>query len=307
MKHYVKFYSEETDPTDIAAYHMELWQEKKIDFVITSYPSVERLLKNQSIPCYWIGPTRMNILHTLEIMAERINTLYYKKTQTTCVTFKIVDFDSLKIVKLASYSLEFLLLELKKIVLQYCEQIEGFLVENTIGQYTIFTTRGIAENKMNELINTKDKLQIETKLPILVGVGHADTTYKAEQFATQAINHLHSSTNDQFAIMDEHGMLTQGSLEKQISYNTQSVDRAIIQLLEQTKVSTKVFYRLKAVVEEKNWLNFTAKDLAQALQMSERNAQRILAELVKVELVEVTGEEQRNTRGRTAKVYRITA
>lgn len=39
--------------------------------------------------------------------------------------------------------------------------------------------------------------------------------------------------------------------------------------------------------------------------MTERNAQRIVSELVKVELIEQVGEEKKPGRGRSTKIYKF--
>ena len=53
-----------------------------------------------------------------------------------------------------------------------------------------------------------------------------------------------------------------------------------------------------------HWKHFTTKDLATQLQMSERNAQRIVADLCNVDLARICGE-LRHTRGRPIKMYQL--
>lgn len=54
-----------------------------------------------------------------------------------------------------------------------------------------------------------------------------------------------------------------------------------------------------------HWKHFTTKDLATQLQMSERNAQRIVADLCNVDLARICGEELQHTRGRPIKMYQL--
>ena len=53
------------------------------------------------------------------------------------------------------------------------------------------------------------------------------------------------------------------------------------------------------------WSDFTTKELAANLQMGERNAQRIVAELCDIGLAECIGEESHYNRGRPIKIYRL--
>lgn len=300
------FYDEKTSIDEIFHFHYELWQQGKIDVAITSYPAVEQRLKEQNIPVYWSGPSKMNIYYSLQVILEKIKTKYYKDTQTTAIVFKIDQFDQLKIVQKASYDLEFLLLDLKKLILQCCKRLEGFLVENMNGQYTIFTTRGLAERHTANIEQTMQFITSKIGQPTYVGIGHANTAFNAEKYAIQAIQHIAGKKQAGIIVMRDDGTLIERTnLQQEIEYSSVNNDVELLKKLERTTISAKIYYRIQAVVQQLNWSSFSANDLATELEMTERNAQRIISELLKAELVEVAGEVQRNRRGRATKLYKL--
>lgn len=63
--------------------------------------------------------------------------------------------------------------------------------------------------------------------------------------------------------------------------------------------------KIHALVQKMRWKHFTTKDLATQLQMSERNAQRIVADLCSVDLARICGEELQHLRGRPIKMYQL--
>ncbi|UZM98255.1 hypothetical protein OL548_26590 [Lysinibacillus sp. MHQ-1] len=64
---------------------------------------------------------------------------------------EIKDFDSLKERMKQGYRIQYLELRTKEHLLQLCEQIDGSLIEEGNGKYTIFSTRGAIEGQIKFL------------------------------------------------------------------------------------------------------------------------------------------------------------
>lgn len=303
---YIKRFTAITSIAEIIEHHVAHWNEQKIDSVITVYPTVEEKLKEMGIPVCLVSPNTQAIYHTLQIFSEKIQTFYYKETQTTALVVQTKNFDFIKMANQNGYGIHFLQLNMKKIVLQICEKIDGYLIEESNGRFVIFTSRGIVERNINAIFEMIDRLSVETEQPAVVGIGHASTVYYAENYAHQALQHLMEKGTKGIVVMQEDGVMTeiaQGS--SQISYTSRVQDKELIEKLQETSVSGKMFGKIEAILNDLKVEAFSAKVLAKELNMTERNAQRIVSELVKVELIEYCGEENRNSRGRPSKLYKL--
>lgn len=303
---YIKQFSTTTSIDEIVDYHKNLWNEGKIDVVITVYPTVEERLNELGIPVYWTGPLKQDIFHTLQVFFERIQTFYYKDTQTTALVVQVRNFNQIELAHKGGYKLHYLQLGMKHIILQLCEVIDGYLIEEGNGGYIIFSSRGIIEKSVNPIFELIDRLSVEVDQPVIVGIGSATTVYYAENYARQALQHLIEKDTNGIVVMEENGTIKEFGQELfQIEYTSRVQDIKVIETLQQTSVSTKMFAKIEATL---NWLKidtFSAKILAKELNMTDRNAQRIISELAKTGLVEHCGEESRNTRGRPAKLYKL--
>lgn len=310
MQEKIKFYTipfkEHITVDEIYEAHFQLWKNKKVDLVITYYPTVwERLLK-KNVPVYLIAANEMNIFYSLKVIIEKIKAKHYQGGQTTALMLKIKNFDQLKTVKSGGYAYEFLLLDLKRLILNCCQQLEGFLVASTPGYYLIFTARGIVEQKIHLIEETLQFIYHETGAFVFAGIGHAATAFNAEQYAGRAINHIEHLEQNMIAVMNDDGVIVERfGAKNEVIYQVVHQNSMIMKLLEQTTVSIKTYNRIAALLQQTKEESFTAKDLAIKLEMTERNAQRILSELLKVDLIRVSGAEQRNKRGRATKIYQF--
>ncbi|NLY80118.1 MAG: hypothetical protein GX072_09595 [Lysinibacillus sp.] len=136
-KLYIKRFLPETSIAEIIDYHLDLWKKNEIDIVITAYPIVEETLKKRGIPVFWVGPMEQDIYYTFQLLSEKIRTVYYKETQTTALTIQIRNFTAIKNRYENGYGIHFLRLKILKILLQICEKIDGYFVEEENGRFFI--------------------------------------------------------------------------------------------------------------------------------------------------------------------------
>ncbi|KGR78050.1 hypothetical protein [Ureibacillus manganicus] len=303
---YIKHFEPKTSINEIIEYHADLWEKKKIDIVLTAYPTVEQALQEKGIPVYWIGPLQQDIYHTLQLFNEKIRTFYYKETQTTALILLVKNFESIKTSNDNGYAIHFLQLNLMKWVLQICEKIDGYFIDEGNGRFIIFSSRGIVERNINTIYEMLHLIEIETEQPVFVGIGHATTVFYAENAAKKAMQHVLEKGTKEIIIMGEDGIITEYNKNSpQITYTSRSQSLEIIEKLKQATISPKMYNKIEAKLSELKIDSFSAKTLAKELHMTDRNAQRILSELYAAGLVEYCGVENRNTRGRSAKIYKL--
>lgn len=303
---YIKRFHPETSITEIIDYHLELWERNQIDIVITAYPVVEEALNKRGIPVYGVGPMEQDIYYTFQLLSEKIRTFYYKETQTTALTIQFKNFNAIKNRYENGYGIHFLRLKVLKIILQICEIIDGYFVEEQNARFLLFSSRGIVEQNINTIYELIHRLEVEAEELAYVGIGHATTVYYAERFASKALEQALEQDFKGIIIMGEDGTVTEYQHNSsQLTYTSRIENMEIVKKLESASISPKMFSKLEAKMNELKLESFSSKIIAKELEMTERNAQRILSELLAAGLIEYCGSEKRNTRGRSIKLYKF--
>ncbi|RHW36744.1 hypothetical protein D1B33_10150 [Lysinibacillus yapensis] len=303
---FIKRFNSQTTIDEIAEHHLALWKNNEIDIVMTAYPAVQQKLKDKNIPVYWIGPMEQDIYYTLQLFREKIQTFYYKETQTTALIVQVKNFDKIKKEYAHGYGLHFRKLNLTKIVLQICEKIDGYFIDEGNGRFILFSSRGIVERNIDSIYEMISILEVEAGQPTLAGIGHATTVYYAESFADSALQQAVEKEIKGIVIMGEDGTITEYlQNSSKLTYASRIENMEVIEKLQDTSISPKMFSKIEAKLTELKLNSFSAKTLAKEMDMSDRNAQRILSELLSVGLVSYCGTENRSTRGRSAKLYEL--
>lgn len=305
-KVYIKRFDVEVETEELFKFHYELWEQNKIEAVLTCYPTVYEDLQEAGIPAFWLSPTRNEVFHTIRMFFEKIKTSYYKDTQISVEMIEILDYDTIKEKMRESYQLDYLELHLKKTLIQLCERLDGSLFEQGNGRYAIFSTRGAVEREIGTLKEKVNYLSVEAGSGIAVGIGFGQTVFTAETNAYRAIRESKRKEKQDIVIIQEDGaMIDAVGAEEELAYDYRTDDKEFLAKLKEGKVSIKTYKRIESLIRKMDWTNFTTKDLAIHLKMSERNAQRIVSNLDKVSLIEYVGEESHYARGRPVKVYQL--
>lgn len=302
---YAKTFEANIDPQELLEFHLGLWQEKKSDGAMTCYPTVYRALKEAGVPAYWISPSKMEIYQTVRVFVEKVRTSYFKGTQIGIEMIEVEQFDRIKENAKTPYHLQYLELRLKEALIKLCEHLDGSLLEQGHGRYVIFSSRGTIEREIPFLQETVQYLASEADTTVAVGIGFGETAFSAEMNAHRALRQSKEQAERGVVIVRDDGTIIEwAGQEKELVYSYRADDKKIMEKLKKGNISVKTYMKLDALLQKMGWASFTTKDLAKHLKMSERNAQRIVADLCEVELAEVTGEES-PTRGRPTKIYRL--
>lgn len=302
---YVKTFEANIDPGELLDFHLGLWKEKKTEGAMTCYPTVYQSLKEAGIPAYWITPSQMEIYQTVRVFVEKVKTSYFKDTQIGIEMIEVEHFDRIKESAKTPYHLQYLELRLKESLIKLCEQLDGSLLEQGHGRYVIFSSRGTIEREIPVLRETVQYLSREADTTVAVGIGFGETAFSAEMNAHRALRQSKEKEVRGIVIVQDDGTIIEwAGQEEELIYSYRADDKETMEKLKKGNISVKTYKKLDALLQKMGWTVFTTKDVAKYLQMSERNAQRIVADLSEVGLAECTGEES-PTRGRPTKRYRL--
>ncbi|MFS0916695.1 hypothetical protein [Brevibacillus sp. 179-C 1.1 NHS] len=303
---YMKTFEATIDPNELLEFHLALWNQKKTDAAMTCYPTVYQSLVDAGIPAYWISPSNMDIHQTVRVFVEKVRTSYFKDTQIGIEMIEVEQFDRIKESAKTPYHLQYLELRIKEALIKLCEQVDGSLLEQGNGRYVIFSTRGTIHREIPTLQSTVELLAKEADTTVAVGIGFGETAFAAEMNAHRALRQSkEKAARDIVMIQDDGTIVEWVGQEEELIYSYRADDDEVLEKLKKGNISVKSYKKLDALLQKMGWTDFTTKDLAKYLQMSERNAQRIVADLCAVELAECSGEESQSTRGRPTKRYRL--
>ncbi len=302
---FLKVFQPDFKPEELFHYHIDLWQKGEIDGVLTCLPSVCDQLKDAGVPAAWMTPTHMQIRETLKIITEKVKASYFKETQISVVIIEIEDFDAVTAKNNTPYRLQYLELKLKEIIINFCEKVKGTVIEKGHGRYMIFNTRGEIERELMALRDTVYHLALESSNQVAAGIGFGKTVYSAEENAYKAIRQSKESKSKELIIIQDDGEAIElEEKKKELKYAVRTVDESLINKLKTVKVSVKTYNKLIAQIQRMGWTSFSAKDIALHMNMTERNARRIVMDLQEANLIKCIGE-QSHSRGRPTKIYQL--
>lgn len=307
LAYYVKLFDKEFDHEEILQYHLQLWREKKVEVVITSLHTVYVELQKREIPVYRATVTKMEIRHAMEILVEQARSSYFKKNQIGVEIIEVDGFDKLANEVQTRYHIQHEELKIKKMLLEFCERLDGSLIENGNGRYQIFSTRRAIEQEIDTLYYTAQQVELEIGFAVSVGVGFGETAFSAEINARKAIQfskQKNNSDNDKIVIVQEDGSLieSRGSGEE-LTYHYRFDNQELTERLNKAKVNISTYKKIEALVHRMEWDGFTTADLATHLSMTVRNAQRIMNSLLNHGLAISEGKE--TSGGRPRKLYKL--
>ncbi|PEL10476.1 hypothetical protein [Bacillus sp. AFS017336] len=301
-----KLEEEEIDLEGILQFHLELWESNKTEGVLTNFPYIYQELKKREIPVEWISTSRVDIRQTLKLLREKVKGLYFKDSQIAVEFVEIENFESIIKKSKSPYHLQHIELRIKNVLLTLCERLNGSLIEKGYGKYLIYSSRGAIEREIKMLENTIEQLSLESDSKVSVGIGFGETVFSAEKNAIESIQQSKEMNKRKILIVQGNGEIIESfGSEEEISYAYRTDDQELLQKLKLGNISVKTFHKIENLIKRMGWSDFTTKNLAEQLNMTERNARRIVADLCEVELLECIGEESLSYRGRPSKIYRF--
>lgn len=283
-------------------HHVRLWEEDKVDAVLTCYPGVMSALHKKGIPSDWISTTKLATRHALEIIDNHAEISFLKRSQ---IGVCIIHIDNLlyEDPSKLSYDIQFTTLKMNEELLLLSREMNGSFINFREGQYMIFSSRGEIIDTFSILRDTTERLERLWNRKINSGIGFGDSALKAEMHARKALQLTQKDSNT-IILIDHEGKTFDLPLNH---YEDSSVhhEKELLNRLKEENINIQQFDKIREVIRRKKWSTFTAKELAFELKMSDRNAQRTLLSLTTADIIQQAGEEKAISKGRPSKLYKL--
>lgn len=298
-KIYVKTFEAEIDYLELYEHHLELWNTGKIEGVLTCYPEVMELLKEQGVPAEWISTTKLETKQVVSRIEQEAQVSFVLRTQ---IGVCIIDVDT-KVYKeqsdQLSYDIQLENLKMNEELLLLSREMNGSFFSISDGKYMIFSSRGEIVDNIQIINAAIRNLKFSWNRIITAGIGFGDSALKAELHARKAI-HMSQMENEEIVLIDHFGNLLDVPTEHGII-----LDNELLEKLNAQNISVQVFNQLRDIIRRKKWSQFNSKDIALEFKMGNRNAQRLLRSLTESKVIRQVGEEKSVLRGRPSKLYEM--
>ncbi|MDE5415442.1 hypothetical protein [Alkalihalobacterium chitinilyticum] len=294
---------------DIIKFHHKLYEEGKSKVAVTCIKEVHIQLQKLGIPCYRVIPSESSVKKVLTLLKERGQSSWYRHSQIAILGIEVIHSGTSLEEHYYSYEMKHKELDLKHVLLQHAQNVQGSFVQIGDGLFFVYTTRGEVDFRFNDStrFTLLDDVFLQSRLHIRVGIGYGLTAYDAEQNVRLALRQAREYTEPIIVSVNEkkevHEYVKQN--ETEISYTERKWGRDWEQKFKEVQLSPKVISKLEAVSHRYKKNVVTANEVALWLNRTERNARRILTELEKLGLAKVDREEQVGNRGRPRKVYEL--
>lgn len=292
---------------EIIAFHKELYESNKVDVAITCLNKVYKELTKMNIPTYRIEQSELTVRRSLETIKEKGQASWYRKSQLVIIGVERIVASSESEERRRSFRLKHQELELKKVLLDVGEQMNGSIVQMDDGVHYIFTTRGELELFMRDqsMLTISEEIFVHSRLRVRIGVGFGLTVLEAEENVSMAFSHAREFKGPIVISVNEEKELTIINNEREeISFHSRIYGNDWEKIFKDAGISSKVVAKIESLSLHYQKNKITSQDLSHWLKSTDRNARRILMEMEKIGLAEIIGEETGH-RGRPRKIYQL--
>lgn len=301
-------YSLPPDVEMVTQTHLKRWRAGEVDTILTTLQDVYQRIYAMKAPVRRIVPSTVGIRSVIEILREKMNGAQLKKSQVGLIILECNDVSALTDKLENSYQFQLFDLKVRERLLKLCQMIDGCYLSGTGGErYEIFASRGLIEDNIQVIGHVLEDIQLHLGVTMAAGIGFGTTAFNAQSHAYRAIHYGKGRQGAaQIVVVDADGRITeQAGTTAALQYDSYLDDAALLERLGVANVGVKTYQKLLAIVRHMDWQEFTAAQLAAQLEVTERNARRILSGLARTGLVACAGKEALSMRGRPTQKYQL--
>ncbi|KGR81693.1 hypothetical protein [Lysinibacillus odysseyi] len=278
--------------------HLEVKGEKNNFGVITSLKKVEEALARVGIPVVWLKPTKEDIIVCIERMM--LSSSQRRQRENQIVFGKLTTISPIN----ESLTQKQRLLRKEKLerdLYSYIEEMNGHIFRMSDQEYHFIVQRGEFErvtegykvlNILKEIKNIKNHMLhigIGFGISIPSAVFHADLAHRqCQQYAA----------NTAFIVNEKRHVIGPLELQAPTVYQLNGPS-------EKGKFKIKQIELLKMYVAKNELNHFTSDEVANVLKVTKRTANRIISGWIDNGIVEWSGLEKVNDRGRPRQCYKF--
>lgn len=172
------------DPDERYQFHYQLWKNKQIEGVLTSYIVTYRRLRAAKVPATHIVPTKFGIKETFEDLVKKIE---FRQTQHCVIKIGQVEQQN-DFISIVTRN-EMWQSKNAQILKELCKDLNSEADSSHSGVYTIRSKRGTVSLNRVKIREVLDQIKRNTDLKTVIGVGYGYEVNGAEDRAEKALQH----------------------------------------------------------------------------------------------------------------------
>lgn len=273
-----------------------LWENKKIDMVLCSYSSIVPLLKEKKIPYHFFYPVKEQLEEQIKELLIQIQFEKYIENLPAAIA---ISCQHETIEQTQTGNIREVLQQIKK------DFLMDAIIQSEADIHYIYTTHRaiLILTKNFEIGYFPSMLKDNYQIPAFVGYGVGNTISEAKKHAEYALRESKNS-NGCFVMTESRQLI--GPLDaSQMPDIQQDFSETLFKTAEACKLSTLTIQKLVSIIKITGSCEFTTKELANYLEVTDRNANRILRNLENGGAATIIHTRSTTSKGRPVKVYRL--
>lgn len=280
--------------SEIAFYHLKLYNEGKIDGVLTSKIAVSEYLKAENVPVYQLQLPNKNIIDALEKTQELIDLAEHHSTQLVTGIISVKEGD-----KISQEQIN----DLTQCLNIFSEETDAMLIPCKNNHFLLVGTKKLLQNLKNHYRDFPLIQEIEGILasPVNIGFGFGLTPRSSLKHAQQAHSQCNAETHSISYIVNER-QETIGPIGIKRDIDTSKLFHALIH---KARLNNELSYNFIDFIIERNNEPFSSNDIADFYKVTKRSAERTVNKLLTGDVIRVAGEERPYLKGRPRKLFSL--
>lgn len=295
---------------DLIEFHSDNYISRRVSFCITGNIAVSNALTERKIPHVKIDPPT-------EVIIQRINALRlrhqlklaeYNLIATIMVDIEIYRDQLYKISELERFHSEN---EAKEALYVFALNNRAAIYELSDGHFVLFTT-------LHQLEQYSDNFKVfplfqnirrsENIKHIFIGIGLGTDSYSSKLNAENSLLRAHRQENDCLYLTYEDGNIA-GPLTYEAAVSepepASTANKRLLEISLRSQVGMNTLKKLESILQEYAIEVTTPQKMAELMNMSPRNMNRLLAKLEECGYVKIAGKETRGSSGRPSRLIRF--
>ncbi|MDF2672299.1 MAG: hypothetical protein K0R09_564 [Clostridiales bacterium] len=284
--------------------HIQLWEEGKVDIIISALGAVYNELKERKLPAYRLSMTVPLIKLSMQNLINKVRTSEIKANQ---IAIQILKLKNIKAQITSQYDNLIKRNSVEKELINYVREVQASFFQLGTDKYIIFGTRRTLEDEL--IINSFLKIVKNfdmNGITIYSGLGFGNTGWNAEYNATIALEIAEKCSNAAFYIVDENSK-ARGPIcdTNESNYDLLVYDEKINEIAKKVGVSSTYLSKIVSIMKKTNKNTFSSDTFGHYLGVTERSGRRLLEKFICAGYAEVVTNTVDKGIGRPKKIVEM--
>ncbi|WP_156290126.1 hypothetical protein [Oceanobacillus salinisoli] len=286
----------------IVNHHAGLWQDGKIDYVLTSVKSVERQLKERNIPVNSMIIPDINSEEAIKQAKSTVRLDLSKSAQIVTGYIQIKEPDKTRN-EYGEQGLKDIMSKLSDILTKFSKKTDISIFPVSDYKIVLIGTKALINHLTNHYRDFPllREIQSEVNVPIDFGYGLGLTAKQSNINAEIALEICNKTDESKCYIVNER-QETIGPIGVKKEFDASKLYHALIH---KARLNNELSYNFIDFIRIRNNEPFSSNDVAKYYNVTKRSAERTVNKLLNGDVIKVSGEERPYQKGRPRKLFTL--